>query len=65
MDDPLSQQALAKQNTYGQAIRERLASMLMSTPPNPMSRAYQMHVAEAQALGQQPMNPQEFQARQQ
>lgn len=58
---------------------EKLASALSSTPkPATLGtgaasnaaqaingRAYQMHVQEAQALGQQPLTPQQFAAQQQ
>lgn len=56
---------------------QMLAQMLMGKPSNPQpmgmvgnaaqamqSRPYQLHVQEAQAMGQTPMTPQQFAAQQ-
>ena len=77
--DPLSPQALQQGNTYGQAVKDRIAQLLRMSPgagqaqAQPQmggmagnaqqviqSRPYQLHVQEAQAMGQQPMSPQQF-----
>jgi hypothetical protein len=68
--DPLSQPALAQQNTFGRALLERVQGMGGSLLGGGMagqaantiqSQPYLMHVREAQAQGQTPMTPEEFQ----
>ena len=71
MADPLSPQALAAQNTYLQALKDRIfpqqaQSLLGSgaaqqTAALLQSRPYQLHVQEMQALGQTPLTPEQFQ----
>jgi hypothetical protein len=79
MDDPnTSRQALAAQNSFGQALLGRLmpwagkpAGLLgagmaqTATAQTLQSRPYQIHVQEAQALGQTPLTPEQFAATQQ
>lgn len=71
--DPLSAQALAAQNTYPAAVADRLRQlfggnglgMLGTGAAGQAATAlsnlgYQRHVQEAQALGQQPMSPEQW-----
>ena len=69
MDPNLSQHALKKQNSFLDAFLQRASGGMMGGPQvQPIlgaqqamqSRPYQLHVQEAQAMGQQPMSPQEF-----
>lgn len=77
--DQLSPQAMQQGNTYGQAVKDRIAQLLRMSPgagqaqaapgmggmvgqaqQAMQSRPYQLHVQEAQAMGQQPMTPEQF-----
>lgn len=72
MDPNLDPRALAKQNGYLDAIRQRLgmgggqpSGLLGNGMAQGAANAMQMdpyrkHVQEAQALGQQPMTPEQF-----
>jgi hypothetical protein len=70
MADPLSPQSLAAQNTYWQALKDRVLPQQAQGLLGPgmaqqaavilQSRPYQLHVQEAQALGQTPLTPEQF-----
>jgi hypothetical protein len=74
-DPNMSAQALAAQNSLARALMGRvlpnnmlniLGSGMASNAGSALSSAaYRNHVREAQALGQTPMTPQQFQAMQQ
>jgi hypothetical protein len=70
MADPLSPQSLAAQNTYWQALKDRVLpqqpqgllgpGMAQQAAAILQSRPYQLHVQEARALGQTPLTPEQF-----
>jgi hypothetical protein len=70
MDPNESAYALKKQNSLWDAILQRgtfgalgggpQVSPILGAQKAMQSRPYQMHVQEAQAMGQQPMSPEEF-----
>jgi hypothetical protein len=74
MADPLSPQSLAAQNTYWQALKDRVLpqqaqgllgpGMAQQAAAILQSRPYQLHVQEARALGQTPLTPEQFMATQ-
>lgn len=70
-NDPLSPENLRAGNTYGGAVRDRIANYSQRLAEALLNRgtdrdataagqAYKIHVAEAQANGQQPLSPQQF-----
>lgn len=69
MDPNTDPKALAAQNTYWNALMHRLMpgrgmqnmGLLGNAAGIAQSRPYMMHVQEAQALGQEPMSPEQFQ----
>lgn len=70
IDPNTSPQALASQNTLMRALMERILpqnrlamvgqGMAANAGAAINGRAYQQHVQEATALGQQPMTPEQF-----
>lgn len=68
--DKFSPQALAAQNSYLQAVKERASGlfggaglgggMAGQAAATVQNRPYQLHVQEAQGLGQQPLSPEAF-----